>query len=84
MIQVSGRTYRIVEIGRALYRAVRIADETVLGVFQSGPPLVLWDCETDVTELGEVARSALRAGKTRWGSEGRARSTREVARSWLP
>jgi len=84
MIQVAGRTYRIVEIGPATYRAVRIADETELGVFQSGPPLRLWDCRDFVDELGQVARSAVRAGKTRWARVVGARVELERRGSALP
>ncbi len=79
MIQVEGQTYRIVEIGRAIYRAVRIADETAVGVFHCGPPLQLWDCDFTANELGEVARTAVRAGKTRWGRAAEGRSQPELA-----
>jgi len=66
MIQLAGRTYRLVEISRATYRAVRISDETELGVFRCGSPLQLWGGAATMAELRAVARSAIRAGKTKW------------------
>ncbi len=75
MIQTAGRTYRIVEVGHATYSAVRIIDEVELGVFRCGSPLELACDSAMAAELGQVARDAIRAGKTRWLGRPRRRAT---------
>lgn len=64
MVQLSGKTYRIVHHSRALYGVVKVADNLELGTFRWGPPLELVECFGDLLELGEVARAAIRAAKT--------------------
>lgn len=65
MVQVSGRTFRIVRMGHGHYEVVRILDDTRLGSFWSEPTFKV--AEGEHQELvREVARSAIQGGKTSW------------------
>ena len=65
MVQVQGRTFRIVRVGRGHYEVVRILDDQRIGSFWSEPALKI--AEGEHHELvREVARSAIQGGKTSW------------------
>ena len=65
MVQVHGRTFRIVRVGRGHYEVVRILDDKCMGSFWSEPTLKI--AENEHQELvREVARTAIQGGKTSW------------------
>jgi hypothetical protein len=65
MVQVSGRTFRIVRIARGHYEVVRILDDTRMGSFWSGPTLQVSEGEHEEL-VREIARCAIQGGKTSW------------------
>jgi len=66
MVQVAGRTYRIIRLMPRLYEAVRILDETSIGYFRCGPELELIPVACHETMLRLVALEAIRKAKTSW------------------
>jgi hypothetical protein len=65
MVQVSGRTFRIVRITRGHYEVIRILDDARIGAFRSTPTLSV--CEGEHRDLvREIARCAIQGGKTSW------------------
>ena len=65
MVQVAGTTFRIVRIQRGHYEVVRILDDTRLGSFWSEPSFAVSE-SVDRELLREVARCAIKDGKTTW------------------
>jgi len=65
MVQVSGRTFRIVRIARGHYEVVRILDDTRMGAFWSEPVFKVSEGEHEEL-VREVARCAIQGGKTSW------------------
>ncbi|HEY8942949.1 MAG TPA: hypothetical protein VIM73_01755 [Polyangiaceae bacterium] len=65
MVQVQGRTFRIVRIARGRYEVVRILDDKCMGTFSSEPTLTIEPCEHQDL-VREVARTAIQGGKTSW------------------
>ena len=65
MVQVAGTTFRIVRIERGHYEVVRILDEMRLGSFWCEPTFAVSD-SVDQELLREVARCAIKGGKTTW------------------
>ena len=65
MVQVSGRTFRIVRIERGHYDVVRILDDARVGSFWSGPTLTVSEGEHQEL-VREIARCAIQGGKTSW------------------
>ena len=65
MVQVAGATFRIVRIERGHYDVVRILDDSRLGYFWSEPTFAVSD-SVDQELLREVARCAIKGGKTTW------------------
>jgi hypothetical protein len=66
MVLVEGATYRIVRTSRANYDVVRIADDTLVGSFQSAPRLEVSAAKIDSRLLRDIARSAIQGAKTSW------------------
>ena len=65
MVQVAGTTFRIVRIEPGHYEVVRILDDTRLGSFWCEPTFAVSDSfNRDL--LREVARCAIKGGKTTW------------------
>ena len=65
MVQVAGKTFRIVRVGPGLYDAIRIVDDTRVGTFQTAPVKVV----THVVEpelMREIALAAVHEAKTSW------------------
>ena len=65
MVQFAGTTFRIVRIERGHYEVVRILDDTRLGSFWCEPAFAVSESE-DRALLREVARCAIKGGKTTW------------------
>jgi len=65
MVQVQGRTFRIVRIARGHYEVVRILDDKCMGSFRADPTLKIAECEHEDL-VREVARTAIQGGKTSW------------------
>lgn len=65
MVQVSGRTFRIVRIERGHYDVFRILDDARVGSFWSGPRLLVAEGEQEEL-IREIARCAIQGGKTSW------------------
>ena len=65
MVQVAGTTFRIVRIERGHYEVVRILDELRLGSFWNEPTFSVSE-SVDQELLREVARCAIKGGKTTW------------------
>ena len=66
MIQINSVTYRIVRVRTGHYEVVRLLDDVSIGNFSLGAyeePLVAGDAPDVVRE---VARAALRGGRTTW------------------
>jgi hypothetical protein len=64
MVQVAGKTYRIVRHKPYQYEAIRILDDVSVGTFRSMPPFCTEGI--DLQLLREIARVAIQAGKTSW------------------
>jgi hypothetical protein len=65
MVQVGGDTFRIERINRFAYTAIRIRDEKRVGTFQTDP-LAIVQSSVEPTLMEEIARAAMRGGKTSW------------------
>jgi len=65
MVQVAGTTFRIVRIERGRYDVVRILDDSRLGSFWCEPTFAVSEC-AERELLREVARCAIKGGKTTW------------------
>ena len=65
MVQVSGRTFRIVRVDRGHYEVIRILDDTCIGSFWSDPTFQVAEGEHQDL-VREVARCAIQGGKTSW------------------
>lgn len=65
MVQVHGRTFRIVRVARGQYEVVRILDDKRMGAFSNDPTLKIADGEHQEL-VREVARTAIQGGKTSW------------------
>lgn len=66
MVQVFGRTYRIVRVTPGSYEAVRLSDDVRMGTFSTQPPMRLSAETCDERLLGEIAHAALRQARTSW------------------
>jgi hypothetical protein len=66
MVQVAGTTYRIVRIGPSRYEAVRILDDSRVGVFVTDPKLEVTSHRIELPFMTEIARLAVKRGKTSW------------------
>lgn len=65
MVQVAGNTYRIVRVARGLYEVVRILDDAHVGTFRSAPKLEIV-ASSDENLMRDIARAAIKWGKTSW------------------
>jgi hypothetical protein len=65
MIQVEGATYRIARVLPHIYEVVRILDNLVAGWFTSDLSVIAPHA-IDLFTLREVARQAVKQGKTSW------------------
>jgi hypothetical protein len=66
MVQLGDATYRIAEVGRGRYHAIRILDDVRIGTFETLPMLRVKAEATEEKVLFAVARLALMQGKTSW------------------
>ena len=66
MIQVDGITYRIVHLGNNAYEIVRVLDDVSLGAFGRERASLSSTFTAGGHSLRDVARIAVRQGKTRW------------------
>ncbi|HEX9297163.1 MAG TPA: hypothetical protein VF881_15080 [Polyangiaceae bacterium] len=66
MVQVGGKTYRIVRLGRGRYEVIRILDDAKVGTFATEPKLQVTSNHIDSALVNEIARSALMGGKLSW------------------
>lgn len=66
MVQIAGKTYRIVRVGVQLYEVVRILDDVRAGTFFAGPPLEVTARALGVAEVRQIAQAAIRDAKTSW------------------
>jgi hypothetical protein len=62
MVQVLGRTYRIVETERG-HDVVRLLDDCRVGSFRWDPSLTIVDSRVEPELLRQVAREALRSSR---------------------
>jgi hypothetical protein len=66
MVQVNSVTYRIVRVSAGQYDVVRLLDDERVGMFAlSGQAAVAWE-GSEPELLREIARAALRGGRTTW------------------
>ena len=66
MVQVGGKTYRIVKIYRGKYEVIRILDDVRVGTFESVPKLRVEPEAFDEKVLLEIALTALKGAKVSW------------------
>jgi hypothetical protein len=66
MVQVAGKTYRVVRIAQGSYEVVRILDDTRVGTFRSTPPVEIVAQGIDPSLMIEIARAAIQGAKTSW------------------
>jgi hypothetical protein len=66
MVQVAGKTYRIVKIYRGKYEVIRILDDVRVGTFESVPKLRVAPEGFDEKLLQEIALTALKGAKVSW------------------
>lgn len=67
MVQVVGVTYRIVRVERGVYDVVRILDDQRVGQFRTIPRVeVTASLSPDDTTMTEIAKAAVKWGKTSW------------------
>lgn len=66
MVQVAGKTYRVVRISQGSYEVVRILDDTRVGTFRSTPPVEIVAQGIDPSLMIEIARAAIQGAKTSW------------------
>jgi hypothetical protein len=70
MVQFGEATYRIAEVGRGRYEAIRISDDVRMGTFETVPTLRVKAEGADEKVLLSVARTALMQAKTSWLASG--------------
>ena len=68
MVQVEGMTYRIVRVAAGSYSVVRIRDDLDVGGFQTARGIPLDARLVEPELLREIARTAIHAAKTSYGS----------------
>jgi hypothetical protein len=78
MVQVSGKTYRIVERGR-VHDVVRLEDDHVVGTLRHHPLLEVVASELPRDAMWEVAMSALRGARLPWGPRSSSQRTLMLA-----
>ncbi len=66
MVQVAGKTYRIVRLAPGQYEAVRILDDVRVGTFRSAPQLEITSVHIEQAVMREIARAAIQGAKTSW------------------
>jgi hypothetical protein len=66
MVQVMGKTYRIVRTMPTLYDVISIVDDALVGSFRCGPVLEVVPSSVDADSLRLIARAAIREAKTSW------------------
>ena len=66
MVQVAGKTYRVVRLAQGSYEVVRILDDTRVGTFRSTPPVEIVAQGIDASLMVEIARAAIQGAKTSW------------------
>lgn len=66
MIQVDGITYRIAHLGNNAYEIVRVLDDVSLGAFGRKNASLRSTFSGGGHSLRDLARIAVRQGKTRW------------------
>lgn|SRR5688572_24734939 len=66
MIQVDGVTYRIAHLGRNAYEVVRLLDDVSLGAFRPESASRTSTLIAGEHSLRNIARIAVRQGKTKW------------------
>ncbi|HEY3498958.1 MAG TPA: hypothetical protein VGK73_29910 [Polyangiaceae bacterium] len=67
MVQVGSLTYRIFGVTKERYGVTRVLDDRFLGTFLDRPCLVLSpEPGVDERALRDVARAAIRGGRTAW------------------
>jgi hypothetical protein len=67
MVLVAGMSFRIVRVTPGIYDAVRILDDQRVGQFRAQPTLEVTDALPGCDALlSEIARSAVKSGKTSW------------------
>ena len=66
MVQVAGKTYRIVRLAPGHYEAGRILDDTRVGSFRSFPQVEVTSAQIEESVLREIARAAIQGAKTSW------------------
>jgi hypothetical protein len=66
MVQVAGKTYRVVRVAQGSYEVVRILDDTRVGTFRSTPPVEIVAQGIDPSLMVEIARAAIQGAKTSW------------------
>jgi len=66
MVQVAGKTYRVVRLAQGSYEVVRILDDTRVGTFRSTPPVEIVAQGIDAALMLEIARTAIQGAKTSW------------------
>ncbi|HWZ87896.1 MAG TPA: hypothetical protein VNW92_03575 [Polyangiaceae bacterium] len=66
MVQVEGRTYRIVRVKRGHYSVVRVLDDVRVGMFSAGISFDMAPEGIAVELMREIARVAIQGAKTSW------------------
>jgi hypothetical protein len=66
MVQISGKTYRIMKIDSRSYQVVRILDDVCIGHFEVTPRLQVQPDGVPQELLFEIAVTALREAKLSW------------------
>ncbi len=75
MVQLSGTTYRIMEIGSDSYEVVRILDDVRIGRFKVVPRLQVLPDGVPRELLHQIALTALKEAKLSWIPTVRPRTT---------
>jgi len=75
MVQVSGKTYRIMKVSPQSYEVVRILDDVRIGHFEVTPRLHMQPEGVPRELLLEIAMTALKEAKLSWMPRGRTRVT---------
>jgi hypothetical protein len=79
MVQLSGKTYRIMKIDSRSYEVVRILDDVRMGSFEVTPRLVVRPEGAPRELLHQIALTALKEAKLSWMPPGRARASQAPA-----
>jgi hypothetical protein len=66
MVQVEGKTYRIVRLRAGGYEVVRVLDDVRVGRFELGPPITTHADHVEVPLLRAIARAAIQQARTTW------------------